>query len=829
MSRNTKVLIGVGAVVVLVAAVAIGYSQSGTSSAKNKDTVILADVQRRTLQDTVTLNGTLARKEIRKVTAASQSHVSAVQSKDGAMTSAGTAMFELDGRDAIAEPGSVQFFRSLTVGDRGDDVLQLKQILAGAGYSPGPMDTVFTEQTRFALAQWQAQYRYPGAATTTPQSVMVSLTQSTAYKIGPQSAAGLIIGGTGGRGAAGASAGAVQLSAYHEATTLSAGPSLRIQSVNAVVSEGTPAMFVITASEAPDSDLTVNLDWSGTATSNDVVTPPSSVTMLENTTSVTVSVPTRVDNVVKPTKTLIAALAPSSDYSVSAPSSAQTSITNLNVPSVHITGGITVTPGGTATLTVTADQAPTHNTQVTVTLAGDAVPGSDYRTINPVVVLPAGRTSTTVSVTTLNNHVIQPDHHIVASISPAPGQYSVGAPGSTVITIAGATGSAALPVVTLRSAIGTLAKGQPYIVTIGLNAAMSAPLTVTLTYSGTAVSGVDYTVPSGTLVVPAGQTSLPVQIATVQDKTVEADRVLTVAVASSSAYQIGSPAQASVTIQSQAVPELNIKADNTTVATGGAATFTITADQPPVKDTTVGFSVVGTAQAGVDYQPVVGSALLLAGQTQVTVVLRTLRTDIVFEPTDMIVSDWPTRVGQVYVKEGDVVTPGEPILSLTETNFTVTLQASASDRTKLAVGQHCTVTLVGSQNEVDGTITELDSTATAAPSSGGAASAAAGASGQQSAQVYEGQIQVRDLGAADGAAVTIDVVDEQRTNAITVPIAAVKQNGQGVDVVRVIDLNNHGKIREEPVTTGLSEGSYIEITKGLSGDETVVVDVKPPS
>ena len=165
MTRNTKVLIGVGAVVVLVAAIAVGYSQSGTSSAKNKDTVILADVQRRTLQDTVTLNGTLARKEIRKVTAASQSHVSAVQSKDGAMTSAGTAMFALDGRDAIAEPGSVQFFRSLTVGDRGDDVLQLKQILAGAGYSPGPMDTIFTEQTRFALAQWQAQYHYPGAAT----------------------------------------------------------------------------------------------------------------------------------------------------------------------------------------------------------------------------------------------------------------------------------------------------------------------------------------------------------------------------------------------------------------------------------------------------------------------------------------------------------------------------------------------------------------------------------------------------------------------------------------------------------------------------------------
>ena len=60
---------------------------------------------------------------------------------------------------------------------------------------------------------------------------------------------------------------------------------------------------------------------------------------------------------------------------------------------------------------------------------------------------------------------------------------------------------------------------------------------------------------------------------------------------------------------------------------------------------------------------------------------------------------------------------------------------------------------------------------------------------------------------------------------LTVPIAAVKQNGSGQDVVRVINVNDRGKITEGPVTTGLSEGSYIEITKGLNGNETVIVEV----
>ena len=58
---------------------------------------------------------------------------------------------------------------------------------------------------------------------------------------------------------------------------------------------------------------------------------------------------------------------------------------------------------------------------------------------------------------------------------------------------------------------------------------------------------------------------------------------------------------------------------------------------------------------------------------------------------------------------------------------------------------------------------------------------------------------------------------EEKTDVLTVPIAAVKQNGQGEDVVRVIDLDHGGKITETPVTTGLSEGSFIEVTQGLEG------------
>ena len=77
MLRNKKVLAGIVILALVVAGGGFGYSKwnNGGGSSKNKDLVILQSVQRRTLQDTVTLNGTLAREELRNVTTVTQGRV----------------------------------------------------------------------------------------------------------------------------------------------------------------------------------------------------------------------------------------------------------------------------------------------------------------------------------------------------------------------------------------------------------------------------------------------------------------------------------------------------------------------------------------------------------------------------------------------------------------------------------------------------------------------------------------------------------------------------------------------------------------------------------
>src|SRR5581483_1803335 len=120
---------------VAAGAIAVGLTVSSGSGSTPRQLVVTAAVTRRTLEDKVTLSGTLSRVEQRKVSATTAAQVSAVHIDDGAVVQTGQPMLAVNGRDAVAEQGSFPFFRSLDVGDSGPDVLQLNQILASTGFN----------------------------------------------------------------------------------------------------------------------------------------------------------------------------------------------------------------------------------------------------------------------------------------------------------------------------------------------------------------------------------------------------------------------------------------------------------------------------------------------------------------------------------------------------------------------------------------------------------------------------------------------------------------------------------------------------------------------
>ena len=294
------------------------------------------------------------------------------------------------------------------------------------------------------------------------------------------------------------------------------------------------------------------------------------------------------------------------------------------------------------------------------------------------------------------------------------------------------------------------------------------------------------------------------------DSLVEPDEELWVTVLTNAdeTYTVGTPKSALGVIESDDLPELTISGGGG-IGEGGNAEFVIKADQPVVEDTSINYRLSGSATAGLDYNELPGTVIMLAGESQVTVQIETIDDDVVFLPGDMVVASWPARIGTVSVDDGEFILLGQQVLTLTEPDFTITLTLNPTDRGNLEVGMEVEVELQASdQDAVPGVILELDETATVS---------------SDGSERYEGVIQTfEDLDAVDGANVNVDVTREEKVDVITVPVAAVLQDGQGNDVVRVVLTD--GTTRQVQVKVGLSEGAFVEITEGLSGDELVLVE-----
>jgi len=804
------IIAGVAAIAVIAIVCGVLLASGGGTEAK--PVLITATARTRDLREEVSVPGVLERAQQRTVNAVASAGsgtaatgsavVSSVTLKDGAPLASGQTILAVDGRSSVAVDGTLPFFRRLDVGAQGADVKQLKSVLLGAGFSPGPIDQSFTEQTRFALAQWQAQRGYPGASPSPGQAVNVALQQGSGYQLGAQTSAGLTIGPPAVKSAA-------RRPAPRGDVGITAVPTMTISATTSVVAQGSTARFVVIASVAPSSALSLNFSVAGIDPA-DLIRGASPVTFPAGVLQLTIPIFIR-PNAMAPDQTLTVSLQSGSGYNLGSPSSSSVSVPTTATPKLTVSGTTSIDQGQSATVTITADVAPGHDTQVNLTVNGSAQPDGDYVAFPPTVLFPSGQTSVQVTVQSKASTTIKPNRYLVVGLNQGSG-YTIGALSNATITILGQSGDAAKPVATIAAGNLRVNGGNPAQFTISLDRATTQAISLALSFGGDAVQGLDFNPPGGVVTVQPGQTSLTVNVPTLNNGLVQPDRDLVVGLVPGDDYVVGTPASAGIVILTPTQPKLTLVGGGASTGLGGGAVFTVVADQAPVKDTSVQYTVTGTAQQGKDIQPVTGSVILAAGQTTATICIYTLNTNVFFLPTDMVTIAGPTALGKVFVKQGDAAPSGTPLFTLTEPNIAVSLQVSASDRTKLKVGQAATVQVQNSTVSAPGIVTKVDDFATTDKDT--------------KKQYYAGTVQVQGtLNAADGTPVTVKVVTKEALGALTVPIAAVKQNGSGDDVVRLIDLNRGGRTREVKVKTGLTEGSYIQIESGLKASDVVVVEL----
>jgi len=365
-----------------------------------------------------------------------------------------------------------------------------------------------------------------------------------------------------------------------------------------------------------------------------------------------------------------------------------------------------------------------------------------------------------------------------------------------------------VPVFRLSATSDDVTEPGSAVFSVETTAELAEEITVFFEIQGDVEPGVDYNIPSGDVKILKGAKKASISISIRGDSLVEADERLVVRLLEdqNGEYALSDEREAQIEIISSELPELSL-AGGEKVKEGGTALVKVISDQAVTSDTSVNYSVTGSAQAGSDYQVLTGSALLKAGETSLEIPVVTLEDDIVFKPGDMIVADWPARIGRVAFDNGDFVQSGSEILKLTEPSFAVTLFSSPTDRAKLEIGQEVTVSLDAGDQESEGIISQLDDTA----STGGGS------------ELYEGIIETEeDLLAVEGAVISIDVVVAKAVDAIVVPIAAVLTDGPD-DKIRVVTKD--GKIERRIIETGMLDGAWIEVAAGVAVGEFVILEI----
>ncbi|MBK4732617.1 S8 family serine peptidase [Oxynema sp. CENA135] len=145
-------------------------------------------------------------------------------------------------------------------------------------------------------------------------------------------------------------------------------------------------------------------------------------------------------------------------------------------------------------------------------------------------------------------------------------------------------------------------------------------LTVNYQIAGTATNGDDYQPLTGTVVIPAGETSTTIDINAIKDSAVEEDETIELTLSEESTYVLGNQNNAVVTIE-DSLPLITLEiTDALANENGNAGQFIVILNREPLSTPiTVNYSIGGDATPEIDYKELSGSVTIEAGQNISTV------------------------------------------------------------------------------------------------------------------------------------------------------------------------------------------------------------------
>jgi gliding motility-associated-like protein len=309
-------------------------------------------------------------------------------------------------------------------------------------------------------------------------------------------------------------------------------------------------------------------------------------------------------------------------------------------------------PGTSGSFTVSLPTGYVSATDITLsyTLGGSATSGKDY-TVNTVT-FPAYAASVIIPVTVIDDKVIEQTESVVLTLNGGTdaNHFSYTADTNSndaLVNITDEDNTAVNNVLTVTKTSDGVEGGIPGQFTLSLPTGYtsSEDITVNYTVRGTATSGTDYTAIGSSVLIPAGQNSVYISIAVLDDNILEVTENVVLSLASGSSTNFNfSPASGSATATVNVVDNDNTDANRTlsVVRRGdGNETFSspfafqlihggVTLSEP----VTVSYTISGTASNGLDYPILSGIAVLADGQG--TIINPHAVDDLIIEGTENV-------------------------------------------------------------------------------------------------------------------------------------------------------------------------------------------------
>jgi hypothetical protein len=297
---------------------------------------------------------------------------------------------------------------------------------------------------------------------------------------------------------------------------------------------------------------------------------------------------------------------------------------------------------GTTALTVPVFLLPASTGTVTVTYATSgisATPGVDFTPVSGTLTFPPGSTLQTVTIPVIGDTNVESNELIRVTLSGATGATIVGASG--IGTIIDDDGPVTLTVIGDSSFEGDTGT-RPLTYQALINHPSASPVTVNYQTSipaSTATSGTDFTPTSGTLTIPAGQTSGTFTVPIIGDTTAEPDETVVVQLTGAAGATLTTPTVTGTILDDDGPATIAVTGSSTPEGCDGHTSlpFDIALSHPVGTNVTVSYATAnGTATAGQDYESASGSVTIPAGETTATVNVQVIG-DTAPEPDETVI------------------------------------------------------------------------------------------------------------------------------------------------------------------------------------------------